>query len=199
MNLKDYIRSIPDYPKKGILFRDITTLIKNPDAFKFANDRIIEISKNMKFDKVAAIESRGFIFASALAAQNQNGMIMCRKKGKLPPNSAKNGLELNETFEDMKKNNLYLTEFEASLVAPMMIFQKVMTLPKSRWCGIKDKMILITIEQESINKTLTQLPRTPTDAGLLAVNLKRKMSYKNTHKSELIDPAKIYKHRCNHN
>ena len=132
-------------------------------------------------------------------AENQEDRYLCSncalylKKGKLPPNSAKNGLELNETFEDMKKNNLYLTEFEASLVAPMMIFQKVMTLPKSRWCGIKDKMILIPIEQESINKTLTQLPRTPTDAGLLAVNLKRKMSYKNTHKSELIDPAKIYR------
>ena len=56
MDLKKYIRSIPDYPKKGILFRDITTLIKAPEAFKFANDKIIEIAKNIHFDKVAAID-----------------------------------------------------------------------------------------------------------------------------------------------
>ena len=56
MDLKKYIRSIADYPKKGILFRDITTLIKNPEAFKFTNDKIIELSKKMNFDKVAAIE-----------------------------------------------------------------------------------------------------------------------------------------------
>ena len=63
MDLKKYIRSIPDYPKKGILFRDITTLIKNAGAFKYANDKIIEISDEIDFDKVAAIESRGFVFA----------------------------------------------------------------------------------------------------------------------------------------
>ena len=57
MDLKKYIRSIKDYPKKGILFRDITTLIKNPEAFRFANDKIIEIAKKINFDKVAAIES----------------------------------------------------------------------------------------------------------------------------------------------
>ena len=59
MDLKKYIRSIPDYPKKGILFRDITTLIKNADAFKVTNDKILEIAKKIEFSKVAAIESRG--------------------------------------------------------------------------------------------------------------------------------------------
>ena len=67
MDLKKYIRSIPDYPKKGILFRDITTLIKDPEAFKYSIDQIIKISKEIKFDKIAAIESRGFIFASTVA------------------------------------------------------------------------------------------------------------------------------------
>ena len=62
MDLKKHIRSIPDYPKKGILFRDITTLIKDAAAFKYTNDKIIELSKKIDFDKVAAIESRGFIF-----------------------------------------------------------------------------------------------------------------------------------------
>ena len=67
MDLKKHIRSIQDYPKKGILFRDITTLIKNPEAFRFANDKIIELSKKIEFDKVSAIESRGFVFASAVS------------------------------------------------------------------------------------------------------------------------------------
>ena len=62
MDLKKYIRSIPDYPKKGILFRDITTLIKNPEAFNYSIDKIIEISKKIKFDKVSAIEVQRFYF-----------------------------------------------------------------------------------------------------------------------------------------
>ena len=84
MNLKDYIRSIPDYPKKGILFRDITTLIKNAEAFKFTNDKIIEISKDFEFDKVAAIESRGFVFAATLSYKLKKPFILLRKKNKLP-------------------------------------------------------------------------------------------------------------------
>ena len=84
MNLKDFIRSIPDYPKKGILFRDITTLIKNEKAFSEAIDQIIERSKKMKFTKIAAIESRGFVFASAVSYILKKPFIMLRKKNKLP-------------------------------------------------------------------------------------------------------------------
>ena len=67
MNLKDYIRSIKDYPKKGILFRDITTLIKDEAAFEETINQIIKRSKKFKVDKIAAIESRGFVFASAVS------------------------------------------------------------------------------------------------------------------------------------
>ena len=84
MNLKDFIRSIPDYPKKGILFRDITTLIKNEKAFSETINQIIERSKKMKFDKIAAIESRGFVFASAISYILKKPFIMFRKKNKLP-------------------------------------------------------------------------------------------------------------------
>ena len=84
MDLKKYIRSIQDYPKKGILFRDITTLIKNAEAFKYTNDKIIEISKQIKFDKVAAIESRGFVFASTVSYLMEKPFILLRKKNKLP-------------------------------------------------------------------------------------------------------------------
>ena len=84
MDLKKYIRSIPDYPKKGILFRDITTLIKDTDAFNHSIDKIIEISKKIKFDKIAAIESRGFVFASAVSYILKKPFILFRKKNKLP-------------------------------------------------------------------------------------------------------------------
>ena len=84
MNLKDYIRSIPDYPKKGILFRDITTLIKDKNAFEETINQIIERSKKYNFTKIAAIESRGFVFASAVSYVLKKPFIMLRKKNKLP-------------------------------------------------------------------------------------------------------------------
>jgi adenine phosphoribosyltransferase len=84
MNLKDYIRSIPDYPKKGILFRDITTLIKDPNAFSETINLITEKSKKFEFNKIAAIESRGFVFASAISYILKKPFIMLRKKNKLP-------------------------------------------------------------------------------------------------------------------
>ena len=84
MNLKDFIRSIPDYPKKGILFRDITTLIKDEKAFSETINQIVERSKKFDFDKIAAIESRGFVFASAISYILKKPFIMLRKKNKLP-------------------------------------------------------------------------------------------------------------------
>ena len=84
MDLKKYIRSIPDYPKKGILFRDITTLIKDPKAFKYTIDRIIEISKKINFNKVSAIESRGFVFASAVSYLIDKPLVLLRKKINYP-------------------------------------------------------------------------------------------------------------------
>ena len=84
MDLKKHIRSIPDYPKKGILFRDITTLIKDAKAFKYTNDMIIELAKKIEFDKVAAIESRGFVFASTVSYKLEKPFILLRKKNKLP-------------------------------------------------------------------------------------------------------------------
>ena len=84
MDLKDYIRSIQDYPKKGILFRDITTLIKNEKAFTYCIDQIVEKSKLFDFNKLAAVESRGFVFASAVSYILKKPFILLRKKNKLP-------------------------------------------------------------------------------------------------------------------
>ena len=94
MNLKDFIRSIPDYPKKGILFRDITTLIKDEKAFAESINQIVEKSKKFKIDKIAAIESRGFVFASAVSYMLKKPFIMLRKKNKLPADTYSVDFEL---------------------------------------------------------------------------------------------------------
>ena len=94
MDLKDYIRSIPDYPKKGILFRDITTLIEDEKAFAHCIDLIFEKSQNFNFDKIAAIESRGFVFASAVSYLAKKPFIMLRKKNKLPSDTHSVDFEL---------------------------------------------------------------------------------------------------------
>ena len=84
MDLKKYIRSIQDYPKKGILFRDITTLIKNKDAYRYCIDQMSKILSKVNYDKIAGIESRGFIFASPLSYNLSKPYVLLRKKNKLP-------------------------------------------------------------------------------------------------------------------
>ena len=108
MDLKKHIRSIPDYPKKGILFRDITTLIKDPEAFKYTNDKIIELSKKLDFDKVSAIESRGFIFASTVSYILNKPFILLRKKNKLPSetHSVDFKLEYGEPTIEVHKDSI---------------------------------------------------------------------------------------------
>jgi|TARA_B110000881_G_C18593609_1_gene529750 adenine phosphoribosyltransferase len=112
MNLKKYIRSIPDYPKKGILFRDITTLIKDPEAFNYSIDKIIQISKKIKFDKIAAIESRGFVFASAVSYLTKKPFILLRKKNKLPAErySVDFQLEYGDATIEVHKDSIYKKE-----------------------------------------------------------------------------------------
>lgn len=84
MNLANCIRNIPDFPKKGILFRDITTLLNNKAAFKQTIDELAELLKDKKIDYIVAVESRGFIFGGALAYKLNCGFVPVRKKGKLP-------------------------------------------------------------------------------------------------------------------
>ena len=100
--------SIKDYPKKGILSRDITTLIKDPKAFKFTNDKIIELSKKIEFDKVAAIESRGFVFASTVSYILNKPFILLRKKNKLPAetHSVDFKLEYGEATIEVHKDSI---------------------------------------------------------------------------------------------
>lgn len=82
--LKDFIRDIPDFPKKGILFKDITPLLKNPEAFHAAVSLLADCFAAQEIEQVVGIESRGFIFAAAVAYKLKTGFIPVRKKGKLP-------------------------------------------------------------------------------------------------------------------
>ena len=84
MNLADSIRTIPDYPKPGIMFRDITTLLGDARAFRRAVDELVQPFAGLKIDKIAGIEARGFILGGAVAHQLSAGFVPIRKKGKLP-------------------------------------------------------------------------------------------------------------------
>lgn len=83
-DLKDCIRDIPDFPKKGIIFKDITTLLANKEAFRKSVDLLAKKFKKEKIDFVVGVESRGFIFAAAVAYKLNAGLVLVRKKGKLP-------------------------------------------------------------------------------------------------------------------
>ena len=115
------------------------------------------------------------------------------KKGNLPPSCVMNGLSLQNTDEELKALNLHLTELESSLIAPRIIFEKILLLPKSRWTQLNDRIINIPIPSESINNTLSLLPHTPSSAGLIPITLKRRLEYKSSHKSQLVDCDKMFR------
>jgi adenine phosphoribosyltransferase len=94
MDLKQTIRGIPDHPKPGILFRDVTTLMGNPGAFVHAIDLLAEAYKSRDIDKVAGIEARGFIFGAALADRLRTGFVPVRKAGKLPADTYEQSYDL---------------------------------------------------------------------------------------------------------
>jgi adenine phosphoribosyltransferase len=84
MDVRDYIRTIPDFPKDGILFRDVTTLFNDPRGFRMAIDLLLHPFAGVRIDRVAGIEARGFILGGAVAHQLSAGFVPIRKKGKLP-------------------------------------------------------------------------------------------------------------------
>src|SRR5437763_12958337 len=98
-HLKDSIRSIPDYPKPGIVFRDITTLLGNARAFRRAVDEMVQPWAGMKIDKVAGIEARGFILGGAVAHQGSAGFVPIRKEGKLPHKRVPSGYVLGHGLD----------------------------------------------------------------------------------------------------
>lgn len=92
--MKDYVTEIPDFPKKGILFRDITTILSSPDGFRMAIDGLVDLLKDVDFDLVVGTESRGFIFGAPVAYALNKGFILVRKKGKLPRETVSESYDL---------------------------------------------------------------------------------------------------------
>jgi len=102
LDLKASIRTIPDYPKKGILFRDITTLLADARAFRRAVDELVHPWAGSKIDKVAGIEARGFILGGAVAHQASAGFVPIRKKGKLPHTTVRIAYSLEYGLDEME-------------------------------------------------------------------------------------------------
>ncbi|MGL4976135.1 MAG: adenine phosphoribosyltransferase [Bosea sp. (in: a-proteobacteria)] len=102
MNLADTIRNIPDYPKKGIMFRDITTLLGDARAFRRAVDELVQPFAGVKIAKVAGIEARGFILGGAVAHQLSAGFVPVRKKGKLPHETVQIAYSLEYGVDEME-------------------------------------------------------------------------------------------------
>ena len=116
MELKSFIRDIPDFPSPGILFRDITPLIGNTAAFEHTLVKMAEVVKDVGFDKIAAIESRGFIFGAPLAKMLGKGFIPIRKKGKLPFTTVSTSYDLEYGSNTLEIHEDALTKGERVLI-----------------------------------------------------------------------------------
>ncbi len=92
--LEDYVRTIPDFPEEGVMFRDITTILKDPDGLKMAVEGLLDLLKDVEFDMVAGLESRGFMFGVPIAYELKKGFIPVRKSGKLPAETVSTKYEL---------------------------------------------------------------------------------------------------------
>jgi len=110
------IRSVPDFPKAGIVFRDITTLLKDPQSFKAVNDILLDRYRNSRIDKVVGIESRGFIVGASLALQLGAGFVPIRKKGKLPATTIREEYALEYGTDTMEIHKDAITKGERILL-----------------------------------------------------------------------------------
>jgi adenine phosphoribosyltransferase len=120
-DLKDAIRSIPDYPKPGIVFRDITTLLGNARAFRRAVDELVQPWAGMKIDKVAGVEARGFILGGAVAHQVSAGFVPIRKKGKLPHKRVSIAYSLEYGLDEMEMHEDAVTKDDRVILVDDLI------------------------------------------------------------------------------
>ncbi len=120
-DLKDSIRSIPDYPKPGIMFRDITTLLGDARAFRRAIDELVQPWAGTKVDKVAGIEARGFILGGAVAHQLSAGFVPIRKKGKLPHTVVSIAYSLEYGLDEMEMHKDAVTPGERVILVDDLI------------------------------------------------------------------------------
>ena len=121
MDLKSVIRTIPDYPKPGIMFRDVTTLFGHPQAFRRAVDELVQPFAGSKIDKVAGIEARGFILGGAAAHQLSAGFVPLRKKGKLPWKTVSQEYQLEYGVDELEMHVDAVAPGETVLVVDDLI------------------------------------------------------------------------------
>ena len=121
MKLEKTIRSIPNYPKKGILFRDITSLLEDKKAFNYTIKKMRTISTKVKFNKIAAIESRGFIFASVLSFLTKKPLILIRKKNKLPGKTISQKFKLEYGYDTIEIHKSSLKKNDKVLIIDDLI------------------------------------------------------------------------------
>jgi adenine phosphoribosyltransferase len=120
-DLKAYIREVPDFPKPGILFYDITTLLQHPLALRMTVDRFVWFFSQKRIDKVVGIESRGFIFAPTVAYNLNAGFVPVRKPGKLPYQRAKQGYDLEYGTDSIEMHNDAILPGEQVLIVDDLI------------------------------------------------------------------------------
>jgi adenine phosphoribosyltransferase len=120
-DLKAYVREVPDFPKPGILFYDITTLLQHPLALRMTVDRFVWFFSQKRIDKVVGIESRGFIFAPTVAYNLNAGFVPVRKPGKLPYQRAKQGYDLEYGTDSMEMHNDAILPGEEVLIIDDLI------------------------------------------------------------------------------
>jgi len=116
MNLKDAIRTIPDFPKPGIMFRDITSLLEHPVAFKQAVDELCDRYRDRKIDKIVALEARGFVFASTMAYILDKPLVLFRKKGKLPGETISQAYDLEYGQDELEVHTNSITSGDHVLI-----------------------------------------------------------------------------------
>jgi len=120
-DLRDSIRTIPDYPKPGILFRDITTLLGDARAFRRAVDELVQPWAGQRIDKVAGMEARGFILGGAVAHQLSAGFVPIRKKGKLPHTTVSIAYSLEYGVDEMEVHDDAITKGERVILVDDLI------------------------------------------------------------------------------
>ena len=121
MQIKKLIRTVPHYPKSGVMFRDITTLLKDPVGFRVTIDELAGRYQDVKVDKIAGIEARGFIFGAALAYALEKGFVPIRKKGKLPAETIGHDYELEYGSDRIEIHTDAIEKGEAVLLVDDLI------------------------------------------------------------------------------
>ena len=112
-------------------------------------------------------------------------------KGRMSHSCVKNNLELHDSDQQLRDQDLECTELEGALCAKSLLFQKIVLLVKSRWTGLIDKIVNVPITDEALNEVISQLPRLPKDSGMVTAVLKRKLQFKNSHKKQLVNPDRM--------